>query len=79
MASRMGQWGNDLYTGRRSYGIVGHRKRWFMVAAALVLLSSALLMSRGLNLGIAFRGGSEFTVPSVATTCLLYTSPSPRD
>ena len=68
MASRMGQWGNDLYTGRRSYGIVGYRKRWFVVAGVLVLLSTALLMSRGLNLGIAFRGGSEFTVPSVATT-----------
>jgi len=68
MASRMGQWGNDLYTGRRSYGIVGHRNRWFMVAATLVLLSSVLLLSRGLNLGIAFRGGSEFTVPSVTTT-----------
>jgi len=67
-AGRMAQWGNDLYTGRRSYNIVGSRNRWFMVAAALVLASVLLLFVRELNLGIAFRGGSEFTVPSVSTT-----------
>lgn len=68
MASKMAQWGNELYTGRRSYDIVGARKRWFMVAVALVLISVALLGLRQLNLGIAFRGGSEFTVPGVSTT-----------
>ena len=67
-ASRMAQWGNDLYTGRRSYDIVGTRRRWFLIAAGIVLASVLLLSVRGLNLGIAFRGGSEFTVPGVATT-----------
>jgi preprotein translocase subunit SecF len=64
----MALWGNDLYTGRRSYNIVGTRSRWFLVSAALVLLSTALLLVQGLNLGIAFRGGSEFTIPGVSTT-----------
>src|SRR5512133_416115 len=68
MAGPMAQWGNDLYTGRRSYNIVGHRRRWFMIAAAIVLASVLLLLVRELNLGIAFRGGSEFTVPGVTTT-----------
>ncbi len=67
-ASRMAQWGNDLYTGRRSYDIVGARRRWFLIAAAIVLASVLLLSTRGLNLGIAFRGGSEFTVPGATTT-----------
>ena len=68
MPSRMAQWGNDLYTGRRSYDIVGKRNRWFAISAAVVLASVALLLTVGLNLGIAFRGGSEFTVPGASTT-----------
>lgn len=67
-AGRMARWGNDLYTGRRSYDIVGTRNRWFALAAGLVLASVLILFVRELNLGIAFRGGSEFTVPGVSTT-----------
>jgi preprotein translocase subunit SecF len=67
-ASRMALWGNDLYTGRRSYNVVGTRSRWFLVSAALVLMSTTLLLVQGLNLGIAFRGGSEFTIPDASTT-----------
>ena len=68
MASRMSQWGNDLYTGKRSYDIVGNRRRFFLAAGIIVLLSVLLLLVRGLNPGIEFRGGSEFTVPGVSTT-----------
>ena len=68
MASTMSQWGNDLYTGKRSYDIVGSRNRWLAVSLALILISVALLVGRGLNPGIAFRGGSEFTVPGVSDT-----------
>jgi preprotein translocase subunit SecF len=68
MPSRMAQWGNDLYTGRRSYDIVGTRRRWFAVAATLVVLCATFLLVRGINTGIAFRGGSEFTVSDASTT-----------
>lgn len=68
MASRMSTWGNDLYTGKVSYDIVGNRRRWFVAALILVLLSAALLVGRGLNPGIEFRGGSEFTVNGVSDT-----------
>jgi len=68
MPGRMAQWGNDLYTGRRSYDIVGTRRRWFAVGIGVVLISTVLLLTVGLNLGIAFRGGSEFTVPGAGTT-----------
>ncbi|MCG2802337.1 MAG: protein translocase subunit SecF [Cellulomonas sp.] len=59
-------WGNDLYTGRRSYRIVGRRRIWYGIATALVLLSGVLLITPGLNPGIEFRGGSEFTISGVA-------------
>lgn len=68
MPGRMAQWGNDLYTGKRSYDIVGTRRRWFLVSLVMVLVSGVLLVAIGLNLGIAFRGGSEFTVPGVTDT-----------
>lgn len=58
--------GNDLYTGKRSFPVVAHRRRWFAIAAALVTISVLLLVFRQLNPGIEFRGGSEFLVSSTA-------------
>ncbi|AEI12096.1 protein translocase subunit SecF [Cellulomonas gilvus] len=66
MAAGFAQWGNDLYTGRRSYDIVGHRRKFYIVSAVLVLISSILLIKPGLNPGIEFRGGSEFVVSGIA-------------
>ena len=58
--------GNELYTGKRSYDFVGSKKIWFLIAAAAVALSILLpVVKGGFNLGIEFRGGSEFTVSSV--------------
>ncbi len=68
MASGFAQWGNDLYTGRRSYDIVGRRRVWYAISAVLVLISAVLLVKPGLNPGIEFRGGSEFVVSGVSTT-----------
>ena len=64
-ATGFAQWGNDLYTGRTSYDIVGHRRRWYAIALAIVVASTALLLIKGLNPGIEFRGGSQFTVSGV--------------
>jgi preprotein translocase subunit SecF len=60
--------GNELYSGKRSFDIVGRRRRWFMISIALLLLSITLLLVRGINPGIEFRGGSEFTVSGTSTT-----------
>ncbi len=68
MAVNFAQWGNDLYTGRRSYKIVQHRKRWFAVVGLLGVASLAILLLQGFNLGLDFRGGSEFTVSGVENT-----------
>ncbi|MEV7971905.1 protein translocase subunit SecF [Cellulomonas sp. NPDC089187] len=68
MAVNFAQWGNDLYTGRRSYNIVGRRRMWFTIAGVLVLVAAVLLFKPGLQAGIEFRGGSEFTVSNVSST-----------
>lgn len=67
MAVGFAQWGNDLYTGRRSYDIVGRRRLWYTISAVIVLLSAILLVKPGLNPGIEFRGGSQFVVSGVTT------------
>ena len=66
MAPSLALWGNDLYTGKKSYDIVGHRRRWYTISAVLLILTTLLMLVRGLNPGIEFRGGAEFTVPGVS-------------
>ncbi len=65
--SRFSTFGNDLYTGARSFDIVGRRRRFYTVSAALLLVALLGLGLRGLNLGLEFTGGSEFRVstPSI--------------
>lgn len=60
--------GNDLHTGERSFNFVGRAKIWFLIALIGIAISVAAPFLRGgLELGIEFTGGSEFTVSSPAT------------
>ncbi|MGZ4604201.1 MAG: protein translocase subunit SecF [Kineosporiaceae bacterium] len=60
------RFGNDLHSGRRSIDFIGRRRRWYAIAAVAVLISLLSLGIRGLNEGIQFKGGSQFTVSNVA-------------
>jgi preprotein translocase subunit SecF len=61
------QFGNDLYTGKRSYNIVGKRKIWYGISALLILIVIVVPILRGGFLfGIEFLGGSQFQVSSTA-------------
>lgn len=60
--------GNALYTGEKSFNIVGRRRFYFAIAIAAVILSVLVVAVRGANLGIEFRGGTEFMVSNVETT-----------
>ena len=69
MASRLVQFGNDLYTGSRSIDFVGRRKIWYSIAAVMVVLSILVPIVRGgFNFSIEFRGGSQFQVSDVSST-----------
>ncbi|SLM98205.1 protein translocase subunit SecF [Brevibacterium yomogidense] len=61
-------WGNDLHSGRTSIPFVGRAKLWLTIAAALGLVSIAIPLIFGFNLGIAFKGGSEFKVDNVSSS-----------
>ncbi|WP_199513565.1 protein translocase subunit SecF [Nucisporomicrobium flavum] len=56
--------GERLYRGEANLNIVGRRKTWFAVAAALVLLALGSFLVRGFHLGIEFSGGTQFEMPA---------------
>ncbi|CAG7845497.1 Protein translocase subunit SecF [Pseudoclavibacter triregionum] len=60
--------GNDLHTGARSFDFVGRAKIWFTIAILAILACCiAPLVRGGLELGIEFTGGSEYTVSAPTT------------
>ncbi|MCM3657039.1 protein translocase subunit SecF [Agromyces mediolanus] len=65
MASRLTTFGNDLYTGKRSFNFVGGRRKWYVIAAVLVILSVIVPLVRGVNFSIEFLGGSQFQITNV--------------
>lgn len=52
-----------LYTGQLSYDFMKARKFWFTFSAVLVALTLLVLLVRPLNLGIEFKGGTDFQAP----------------
>jgi preprotein translocase subunit SecF len=63
----MSRFGNDLYSGRRSFPFVGRRRLWFIIAALLVLGSVLVPLFRPIQFSIEFTGGSQFTVSGLSS------------
>jgi preprotein translocase subunit SecF len=65
--SKLRQLGNDLYSGEKSFDVVGRRKLFYIIGLAVVLLSILVpVVKGGFNFGIEFRGGSEFRIEGVS-------------
>jgi preprotein translocase subunit SecF len=60
------QFGNDLYSGKRQIELVSRQKTWYSISLILLVLAAAGLFGRGLNIGLEFKGGSEYQVASVS-------------
>jgi preprotein translocase subunit SecF len=60
--SRLSRLGNDLYSGRKSIDFVGRRHLWYAISGAIIVAAVLGLYFRGLNFGLEFRGGAQFTV-----------------
>ncbi|HKT57393.1 MAG TPA: protein translocase subunit SecF [Microbacterium sp.] len=63
----MSRFGNDLYSGKRSFPFVGRRRLWFIIAALLVLGSVLVPLFRPIQFSIEFTGGSQFTVSGLSS------------
>jgi preprotein translocase subunit SecF len=57
-----------LYQGEAGLDVVGKRKIFYGVAAAIVLIAVVTILVRPFNLGIDFKGGNSFTVPASVGT-----------
>ncbi|CAN5498218.1 protein translocase subunit SecF [soil metagenome] len=64
---RLSSFGQHLYEGRVSFDFVGQRKLWYAISALIVLAAGAGLLFRGVNLGVEFKGGVEFTAQIAPT------------
>ncbi len=62
--SKVGALGARLYRGDISFDFVGRKKLWYTLSGVILILAAVGLFGRGLNLGIEFKGGSEFQVVS---------------
>jgi preprotein translocase subunit SecF len=60
--SKLRQIGHNLYQGRLSIDFVGRRRLWYSISAVILLVSILGLTLKGLNLGIEFKGGVQYTV-----------------
>ncbi len=60
--------GDRLYRGEKSFNFVENRKRWYALSAILIIASIFALGVKGLELGIEFKGGSEFVVNKAGIT-----------
>ncbi len=56
-----------LHTGELSFNFVGRRNTWYLISAVVLVLCALTLIFKGLNLGIEFKGGSQFQAPVMVT------------
>jgi preprotein translocase subunit SecF len=54
--------GNDLYNGKKSIDFVGRKWTWYAVSAVILLICIGGWTVKGLNFGIEFTGGNQYTV-----------------
>jgi len=66
MKFSLASWGNQLYTGQKSYHIVQKRKWFFISSAILLALCILVIVIKGFNFGIDFTGGSQFQLTNVS-------------
>jgi preprotein translocase subunit SecF len=53
-----------LYRGETDADFVGRAKLWFAISGAVILIGLISLLTRGLNLGIDFEGGTSWELPA---------------
>jgi len=66
--SRLGSIGGRLYRGEVSYDFVGHKRRWYAISGAILLISIVALFVHGLNFSVDFKGGAVFQFSAPAAT-----------
>ena len=53
-----------LYHGETTFDFVGRKRQWFVLSGVVILVGLTSLLTRGLNFGIDFEGGTAWEVPA---------------
>ncbi|WOC14234.1 protein translocase subunit SecF [Gordonia sp. MP11Mi] len=56
-----------LYTGTGAFDVVGKRKMWYVISAAIMLICLLSMIFRGFTPGIDFEGGTQVSLPASAS------------
>ncbi|MGI8524432.1 MAG: protein translocase subunit SecF [Nocardioides sp.] len=59
---RFSRLGNDLYSGQKSVDFVGRKTLWYAISGLIIVAAVLGLSIRGLNFGIEFVGGAQYSV-----------------
>jgi len=62
-AKRVG-FAQRLYSGQMSFDFVGRKRLWYALSAVILIVAVGAVLIRGLNLGIEFRGGADYSLPN---------------
>jgi len=57
-----------LYRGETRFDFIGTRKRWYLVSLILIVLCTFSMIFRGFNVGIDFKGGTQFQIRAANTS-----------
>src|ERR1700712_1816083 len=57
-----------LYRGETRIDFIGARKRWYLASLVLITLCVLSIVFRGFNVGIDFKGGTQFQVKAANTS-----------
>ena len=57
-----------LYHGETNFDFIGRTKLWFIISGVVILVGLLSLVTRGLNLGIDFEGGTVWELPQGEAT-----------
>ena len=63
----MRQFFRSLYRGETRIDFIGSRKRWYLASLVLIVICVLSISIRGFNVGIDFKGGTQFQVKAAGT------------
>ncbi|HEV2887956.1 MAG TPA: protein translocase subunit SecF [Jatrophihabitans sp.] len=58
----------ELYRGETRFDFIGTRKRWYLASLVMITLCALSIIFRGFNVGIDFKGGTQFQVKASNTS-----------
>ncbi len=59
---------SKLYRGETRINFVGTRRRWYLASLILIVLCALSMIFRGFNVGIDFKGGTQFQIRAANTS-----------